>query len=143
MNRKNIVKLVLTVMTIYFAVIPITVDVGEGHLFNPEWTPHSKIHLVWFLLFTVLMAGLSLYLLWFRDEILATSLIGLSFNSGFVFAYFTAPFYGGVLPSESSQVFSITDIPPNLAENFILGLIFLGIAIYLVTNFRGECAGRG
>ena len=130
LNKKMIIKLVLTVLTIYFAAVPIMVDTGESHLFNPEWAAHSKLHLVWFLLFTAFIAGLSLYLLWFRDEILVPALIGLSFNISFVFAYFTAPFYDGVPVAESSQVFTITDIPPNLTENLILGLIFLGIAIY-------------
>ena len=80
------------------------------------------------------MAAVSQYLLWVKEEILATSLIGLSFNSSFVFAYFAAPFYGGVLADESSQIFSMTNIPPNLAENCALGLIFLGIAIYQHVN---------
>lgn len=133
---KTIIKIVLTLMTIYFAAIPISVDIGDGHLFNPEWAPHSKVHLVWFLLFTALVAVISIYLLWFRDEILATAFIGLSFNFGFVFAYFTAPYYGGVSPDEASQAFSITDVPPNLAENSILGIIFLSVVVYQLVSRR-------
>ena len=84
--KKTIIKIVLTLMTIYFAVIPISVDIGEGHLLNPEWAPHSKLHLVWFLLFTALIAGVSIYTLWGKDEIFVPALIGLSFNIGFLVA---------------------------------------------------------
>ncbi|MEM7030506.1 MAG: hypothetical protein AAF629_13130 [Chloroflexota bacterium] len=134
MNKKIIIKLILTILTIYFSAVPIMVDTGDGHLFNPEWVPHSKLHLVWFLLFAAFISVLSIYILWFRDDIWVPSLIGLSFNSGFVIAYYTAPFYGGVLPEESSEIFSLTDIPANLAENSILGLLFLGLAIYQRVN---------
>ena len=135
MKRKTVVKLALTIMTTYFAVVPMLADVSDSHLFNSEWPPHSKVHLVWFLMFTGLIAGISIFLLWFKDELLAPSLIGLSFNFSFVVAFYAAPFYGGV---EEGHAVSLTDIPPNLAENVALGLGFLGIAIYLQMRRQKE-----
>ena len=124
MHKKTIIKLLLTAMTIYFAVIPIMVDIGEGHLFNPEWAAHSRVHLVWFLSFTALVSAVSIYHMWVNDDIFIPALIGLSFNSCFVLAYFTAPLYGGTDPGETVQLFPLSDIPPNLTENLILGILF-------------------
>ena len=129
-----LLKIVLTLMTLYFAFIPVSVDVGDDHLYNPEWAAHSKVHLVWFLVFSVLMAGVSIYLLWAKDELIAPALIGLSFNFGFVFAYFTAPFYGGVDVGETIQLFPLSDMPPNLTENLLLGITFLAIALFLFSR---------
>ena len=136
------IKLLLTVMTIYFAAIPIMVDTGDGHLFNPDWEPHSKVHLVWFLWFIASMSAISLYLLWVKDEPLVTSMIGLSFNVGFIVAYFTAPWYGGI--DEPRDALTLSNIPANLAENSILAVMFLAIAIILWIRDRpGREQGHG
>lgn len=129
-----IVKILISLMTFYYAYVPASADLNESHLLNPAWAPHSRVHLVWFLVFTATTAVIVLYLIWFRDETIIPALIGLGFNSGFIVAYLTASSYGGSL-SDSVDAAASSGIPINLLENASLGIVFIMIILFQ--------AGRG
>ncbi|MEM7538957.1 MAG: hypothetical protein AAF639_42765 [Chloroflexota bacterium] len=130
MNTNIITKAIVTLLTIYYVYVPASADIGHSHLLNPAWAPHSRVHLVWFLVFTATTGIIALYLLWFKNETTIAALIGLGFNTGFLVAYLTASSYGGSLSDSVGEASS--GIPINLLENGVMWLIFLAIIGYQV-----------
>ncbi|MEL6830322.1 MAG: DUF6640 family protein [Pseudomonadota bacterium] len=103
-------KILITIATVIYGVVPAIADVNETHLLNPEWSPHARVHGAWFLFFGWSMAMMSLFFLWVKDWIYIPCFVGLMFASGFWVAFLLAPLYGG----------SLTD--PNGIEAKVLGL---------------------
>ena len=130
MNINIITKAIVTLLTIYYVYVPASADIGHSHLLNPAWAPHSRVHLVWVLVFTATTGIIALYLLWFKNETTIAALIGLGFNTGFLVAYLTASSYGGSLSDSVGEASS--GIPINLLENGVMWLIFLAIIGYQV-----------
>ncbi len=42
-------RILMTLATFMYGAIPPFVDLTETHVFHPEWTPHSRMHMVWLL----------------------------------------------------------------------------------------------
>ena len=56
---------VLTSLCLVLAGIgPLLLDIGDTHLFNPNWDEHSRVHEVWRLATNSMIAFLGLYLIW-------------------------------------------------------------------------------
>ncbi len=70
-------------------------EINDTHVFNPNWTPHARIHEVWQLTTNTSLAGLVLWLVWIKREILMASAIGLVVTGGFLFAFLIRDSYGG------------------------------------------------
>ncbi len=94
-------KVLLTLTALEFFG-PIVRDTGASHLFNPDWTGHARVHLVWLLGFMGTSGLMNLYLLWLRrpsderDVHLAAALQCCNL-AGFWLAYFLGPAYAGVI----------------------------------------------
>ncbi|MEM8863571.1 MAG: hypothetical protein AAGD96_35130, partial [Chloroflexota bacterium] len=92
-------------------------------------SPHSRVHLVWFLVFALFAGIIAIYLVWAKDEPIIGAFIGLGFTSGFLVAAFTASSYGGSLSDSVGEVSQ--GIPINLMENGVMWLIFAFLIGYL------------
>ncbi|MEM7119161.1 MAG: hypothetical protein AAF614_42480 [Chloroflexota bacterium] len=139
MTKKLIIKILVSLLTFYYAYVPASADLNESHLLNPDWSPHSRVHLVWFLTFTAITAVIAIYMVWVKDETTIPALIGLGFNSGFLVAYLTASSYGGSLSDSVGEAAS-SGIPINLLENGILWIVFLAIVGYQVWQGSAQSA---
>ena len=42
-------RILMILGTLMYGAIPPFVDLTETHVFHPEWTPHSRMHMVWLL----------------------------------------------------------------------------------------------
>lgn len=42
-------RLLMTVATLMYSLVPVVVDFTETHVFHPDWTPHARFHMVWLL----------------------------------------------------------------------------------------------
>lgn len=49
-------RIFLTISAFLFGVAPLLVDLSTSHVFNADWPPHARFHIVW-LLGTLAMAG--------------------------------------------------------------------------------------
>ena len=93
------VRILLTVTSFEFFG-PIFRDYSPSHAFNPSWTGHARVHLVWLLGFMFLSGLANLYLVWLRTprdaRTLWLSVLWQGCNlGGFWVAYVLAPSYGG------------------------------------------------
>ncbi|MEQ9142928.1 MAG: hypothetical protein RLO08_01085 [Parvibaculaceae bacterium] len=70
-------------------------EINETHVFNPDWTPHVRIHEVWQLLTNTWLAGLCLWLVWVSGQVRLALTIGLAITGGFLTAFLIRGSYGG------------------------------------------------
>ncbi len=90
-----IAKLIVTFGILMFALGVPFLEINETHVFNPDWTPHVRIHEVWQLITNSAIGALCLWLVWVRGEVFFSSLLGLIVTGGFLAAYALQDFYGG------------------------------------------------
>lgn len=58
----------MTVATLIYGIVPLFVDLTETHVFHPDLTPHSRMHMVWLLGTNSSLAVMALFLLWLFKE---------------------------------------------------------------------------
>ena len=108
-------KVLLTLISIGFALITPLIDFNESHATNPLWTGHARFHLVWQVNAMILSSFLSLYLIWFAGDsfslVLVFCIIYL-WVIAFVLTMVSMPLYDGELND-------INGVPP--IRNTFLG----------------------
>ncbi|MBL8020304.1 MAG: hypothetical protein JNM27_11610 [Leptospirales bacterium] len=138
-NRSRIGRILMTVATLVYGVIPPIVDLTETHVFHPDWTPHSRMHMVWLLVTNSSLAAIALYLLWRsgidRARVRMAGILGLCVYGGFMISAATVPFYGGAL-SDGGGVPPVFGVDANIVT-FTLGLLVLLLG-WRLTHDRSE-----
>lgn len=79
---------------LYAVAVPI-LEINQTHVFNPDWTPHAKIHEVWQLITNSGIGLLCLWLVWVKKEVKITAVLSLLITGGFLIAFILKDFYGG------------------------------------------------
>lgn len=88
-------KLAVTFAILLYAIAVPILDVNATHVFNPDWTPHARIHEVW-QLFTNSSIGLvCLWLTWQRGQVIMSTLLSLIVTGSFLIAFALQDSYGG------------------------------------------------
>ena len=93
-------KILLSLISIGFALITPLIDFNESHATNPLWTGHARFHLVWQVNAMILSSFLSLYLIWLVGDIFSLVLVfGIIYLwvIAFVLTVVAMPFYDGEL----------------------------------------------
>ncbi|MEM9793088.1 MAG: DUF6640 family protein [Pseudomonadota bacterium] len=120
------VKILVSAVTVFYGVVPALADLNETHLFNPLWSEHARFHAAWFLAFTAGVAGISLYMMWQRGEIILPIFIGLMFAGGFWVATLFGPLYGGALVDSNGYVQTILGVESNMFLFSVVTLLLVG-----------------
>ena len=128
--KNNLPKILITIPTIWYGVIPAIADLSDSHLLNPTWMPHAKFHLAWLLSTNSLLALFSLYLIWVKDKSIYAGLIGIFVMAGFWIAAFSRNLYGGLFADPNLDVSNIMGLHPNVFA-FIFVSLFLVLGTYL------------
>ncbi len=138
-------KILLTVATLGYSLIPTIADFNRTHATNPKWLPHARYHVVWQVISYVCMAFIALYLIWGSADVfglaglwLATGLAASTY-AGFFAAALAKPLYGGaqydangVLPVNLALGGKPVAIDVNLAVFSVMALALLAAAICLM-----------
>lgn len=127
------IKIVVSLLTVFYGVGPLVADFNETHLLNPLWTPHARLHGLWYLMFALGVAGTGLYLVWFRNELVLPITLGLLFMSGFWIALIFSMFYGGAVSDSNVEVVLIAGLEAN---SFMFGVATLMFAACLILTLR-------
>jgi hypothetical protein len=127
-NAFVIGRVLMTVATLMYGLIPPFVDLTETHVLHPDWTPHSRMHMVWLLGTNSTIALVALFFLWLDKSnsafgVRLAGVLGLCVYAGFMLSAATAPLYGGSLTDKAG-------VPPILGMDanifgFSLGLLVL------------------
>ncbi|MEO1034794.1 MAG: DUF6640 family protein [Pseudomonadota bacterium] len=123
-------KVLLTIVTLMYGVLPAIADLNETHLLNPEWSSHARVHGAWFLFFGAAMAFMSLYLVWFRNVLILPVFVGLMFVAGFWVAFLAAPLYGGALVDENGIETTILALESNVFTFSVVTTVLLIVLAY-------------
>ncbi len=120
-------KIAVTVSVILYAIIVPILEVNETHVWNPDWTPHVRIHEVWQLITNSSIGILCLWLVWFKKETRLSSLLSLLVMGGFLLAFLLKDSYGGsmkFLDGSEKTIFGIN-----------IGILGFGIAtLFLILS---------
>jgi uncharacterized membrane protein len=82
------------VILLYAVAVPI-LEINDTHVFNPDWTPHAKIHEVWQLITNFTIGIFCLWMVWVKNELKTSILLSMLVIGGFLLAYSLQNFYGG------------------------------------------------
>ncbi|MCR9143724.1 MAG: hypothetical protein NXI24_15865 [bacterium] len=88
-------KLLITFGILLYGIAVPILEINETHVFNPDWTPHVRIHEVWQLTTNSAIAIFCAYWLWLRDRVQLAGVLGLLIMGGFLFAFAIQDSYGG------------------------------------------------
>ena len=113
-------RILITVVTFLYGIAPLFADLNMTHVLHPEWTPHSRFHMVWLLGTNTSIAVLALWLLWSRAQLVLSAVLGLCVMTGFWFAVATRGLYGGTLADVGGIETRILGVEGN---SFLFGLI--------------------
>ncbi|MEM9170117.1 MAG: DUF6640 family protein [Pseudomonadota bacterium] len=131
-------KILLTLATLIYGIVPAIADLNESHLLNPLWSPHARVHAAWFLFFGAAMAFMSLYFAWVKDNLLLPAFVGLMFVGGFWTAYLTAPLYGGALVDDNGIETKVLGLEANVFTFLLVTSALLVVLIYALGAQRAD-----
>ena len=125
-----IAKLLTSLCLILAGMGPLLLDIGDTHLFNPDWDEHSRVHEVWRLATNFMIAFLGLYLMWKKNMYVIASLLSLCMILGFMISVITMPFYNGLAVGNGINELSPFGIPLNIFS-FVVVLVVQTISLLL------------
>lgn len=117
-------KIAITFSVLLFAIAVPFLDLNETHVWNPDWTPHARIHEVWQLLTNSSIGILCLWLVWFKKETTISALLSLFVTGGFLLAFLLKDGYGGSM--------KYLDGSEKTVAGINIGVLGFGIAFLLL-----------
>jgi len=88
-------KIIIVFSVFLYAVVVPYLEINATHVFNPDWTPHARIHEVWQLITNSSIGALALWLVWSQGKVILSSILSLLVTGGFLVAYSLQNTYGG------------------------------------------------
>jgi hypothetical protein len=116
------------VILLYAFTVPV-LEINDTHVFNPDWTPHAKIHEVWQLITNSSIGILCLWLVWIKKKIKLSTLLSMLVTGGFLLAYLLQDLYGGSMKYLDGSEKTILGINIGIV-GFGLGFILLAIVYF-------------
>lgn len=117
-------KLLITFCIALYALGVPMLEINETHVFNPDWTPHVRIHEVWQLLTNSAIGLFCLWWLWARQEVILSALFSMMVTGGFLLAYSMQDLYGGSMKYLDGSEKTLFDLN--------IGVVGFGLAFILL-----------
>ena len=76
-------KFSITFSVLLYAIVVPCLEINQSHVFNPNWTPHVRIHEVWQLITNSSIGILCLWLAWRKNEVNVSSILSMLVTGGF------------------------------------------------------------
>lgn len=117
-------RFIITFSIVLYAIAVPFLEINDTHVFNPDWTPHVRIHEVWQLMTNSGMGLFCLWLVWVKKDVKNSAIVSMLVTGGFLLAYILKDFYGGsmkYLDGSEKTLFGIN-----------IGILGFGIAFALL-----------
>jgi hypothetical protein len=88
-------KSIITFSIILYAIAVPMLEINDTHVFNPDWTPHVRIHEVWQLFTNSLIGFFCLWLVWYKKEYNYSTVLSMIVTGSFLIAFLLQDLYGG------------------------------------------------
>ena len=126
-------KSIITFSIILYAVIVPFLEINDSHVFNPDWTPHVRIHEVWQLITNSTIGILCLWLVYVKKETKISAILSMVVTGGFLLAYILQDFYGGSMKYLDGSEKTLFGINIGVLG---FGIAFMLLATTLKTNYN-------
>ena len=92
-----IARVLLTINTIGYSLVPVLADFNKTHATNPLWTPHARFHVVWQVLSYCGIGLIALFLIWTGGpaKLWIAAALAVAMYAGFFATVFSMPRFGG------------------------------------------------
>ncbi|GAB4234578.1 MAG: hypothetical protein Tsb0034_08290 [Ekhidna sp.] len=117
----NFTRFSITFSVLLYAVAVPILEINDTHVFNPDWTPHVRIHEVWQLITNSSLGVFSLWLTWKNGKHIFASVISILITGGFLVAYSIQDLYGGSM--------KYLDGSEKVVLGINIGVLGFGVAI--------------
>ena len=127
-NHKT--RSIITFSILLYAIVVPFMEINGTHVFNPNWTPHVRIHEVWQLITNSGIGLFCIWLVWGKNETKISAILSLLVTGGFLVAFMLQEFYGGsmkYLDGSEKQLLGINIGVLGFGIAFILLLITIPI----------------
>jgi hypothetical protein len=141
-RRIRLARVLLTLPAVFLVVGPPIADFNMGHILNPLWPAHARLHTAWLVISNSLIALIALARLWrdarhpTRAGVLMASALIATILLGFFAAAATQSGYRGALTDPNGIPFQIASVDANLAV-FSVWAVIVACAIGLVVRIDG------
>ena len=122
-------KTAITFSVILYAIVVPFLDINETHVWNPDWTPHVRIHEVWQLITNSSIGILCLWLVWYKKEVQLSTILSILVTGGFLLAFFLKDGYGGSMKYLDGSEKTVLGIN--------IGVLGFGIAFFFLILSHG------
>ena len=130
-------KTIITFSIVLYAIAVPFLEINDTHVFNPDWTPHAKIHEVWQLITNSSIGILCLWLVWVKKEFRMSTALSMLVTGGFLLAYALQNSYGGSMKYLDGSEKTILGINIGVV-GFGLAFLLLILLFYLKTPINGK-----
>ncbi|TQO36436.1 hypothetical protein GQ41_1012 [Arenibacter algicola] len=127
-NHKT--RSIITFSILLYAIVVPFMEINATYVFNPNWTPHVRIHEVWQLITNSGIGLFSIWLVWGKNETKISAILSLLVTGRFLVAFMLQEFYGGsmkYLDGSEKQLLGINIGVLGFGIAFILLLITIPI----------------
>ena len=124
-------KSIITFSIILYAFVVPFLEINDSHVFNPDWTPHVRIHEVWQLLTNSSIGIFCLWLVWVKKETKISAVLSLLITGGFLLAFILKEYYRGSMHYLDGS--EKTLIGMNIGV-FGFGIAFILVLFTVMTN---------
>ncbi|MEW7291058.1 hypothetical protein [Aquimarina sp. 2304DJ70-9] len=134
-NNLTLQKTAITFSVVLYAIVVPYLEINTTHVFNPDWTPHARIHEVWQLFTNTSIGILCLWLVWKKREVLLSSTLSMVITGSFLIAFALQDMYGGSMKFLDGSENTILGI--NIGV-FGFGIAFILLVISLMMYFKNN-----
>ncbi|MET3857066.1 hypothetical protein [Rhizobium sp. OAE497] len=132
------VKILLTIVTLGYSLIPALADLNKTHATNPRWTGHARFHCVWQVVSYIILAIAMLAIIWFpilpeRPQLILPLVAAVAVYGGFFAAVLGKRFYAGENYDENGYL--PVGGPLGLALDVNITIFTTMVAFVAVTAF--------
>ena len=139
--RRNIGKMLISLVAIFTVVAPFLFDWNDSHLFSPQWSPHARFHGAVSLGMTTILSSVALWLLWRRSPDQDASVtVAAAIPMAYWGPFFLAPLVpGAAVEDPGHKLVRILGVPGNLLGAGAT-IMAAGLGWYLDRRWRSHAA---
>ncbi len=132
-------KAAVTFSVLLYAVVVPFLEINDTHVFNPNWTPHVRIHEVWQLITNTSIGILCLWLVWKKNQVMLPGILSMLITGGFLVAFFLKDTYGGSMKYLDGNEKTLLGINIGLLGfGFAFALLVISTVRYLNKHKRSS-----
>ncbi|WP_127137691.1 hypothetical protein [Flagellimonas oceanensis] len=126
-------RIIITFCIVLYAIAVPFLEINDTHVFNPDWTPHARIHEVWQLITNSGIGFFCLWLAWVKKDVKISAIVSMLVTGGFLLAFSVKEFYGGSMKYLDGSEKTFLGINIGILG---FGIAFILLLLVMVWNKR-------